>query len=546
VVGTVSPIREELDEEPDELSILGEGGSTVRKTTVDASALLNGTPVSVLAQKRLSSASIPKSTPVVNRSGSVKATSRKSVPRRSKSAELPPAAPGMAPNGRPRISAASRVAPQEAQDESEDELSPPQVNGSTPRVIASRPVSEAEIPQEDVMGEDEDELSSPVQQTSAQKPPAARKASEAEKRPELPKEQPAAEPKRRGRPKRIVVDEDEASNEPAPVQTKKHGRPTKIAQAEKAQVSATPAAKPRRKQQATEQAGEEDQLDELSPDKDRAAEPPTPPAKRGRDVVEDDADESDAYREPEPEQEPTPRPAPKRSSPHRKQHAKAPSQQPQKRHKLIGPKRAISVMRIKGSTVRGITVADTTRTILEDTIDHRLNRMVGKMQTCRDSAQRKELGSDINMSLSFKESLNEKLLDLQDANDVLSTNFKKIKLFKRDNAELRKDILALQNSRQEVALEHDDVQAGFDDEKAKVDARTKLSEDMFDIEAAIQNGRTRARQEGREDEGPQIPLSMLLGMVGRDVGSFGGGLLAHIKGFNSTLERAAGWLEGRT
>jgi hypothetical protein len=534
----VSPIREEVDEEPDELSILGEGGSTVRKTTVDASALLNGTPVSVLARKRLSSASIPKSTPVVNRSGSVKATSRKSVSRRSKSAELLPATPGMAPNGRPASSATSRLAQQETQDESEDELSPPQVNGSTPRVIASRPELEAEIPQEDAMDEDEDELSSPVQQTSAQKPPAARKA----------EEQLAAESKRRGRPKRVVVDEDEdeASSEPARVQTKKRGRPTKIAQAEKAQVSATPAAKPQRTQQATEVVEDEDQLDELSPDKERADESTTRPTKRGRDAIEEDADESDAYIEPEPESEPTPRPAPKRPSPQQKQHGKPSSQQPRKRHKLLGPKRAISVMRIKGSTVRGITVADTTRTILEDTIDHRLNRMVEKMQTCRDSAQRKELGSNINMSLSFKESLNEKLLDLQDANDVLSTNFKKIKLFKRDNAELRKDILALQNSRQEIALEHDDVQAGFDDEKAEVDARTKLSEDMFDIEAAIQNGRTRARQESREDEGPQIPLSMLLGMVGRDVGSFGGSLLSHIKGFNSTLERAAGWLEGRT
>jgi hypothetical protein len=202
-------------------------------------------------------------------------------------------------------------------------------------------------------------------------------------------------------------------------------------------------------------------------------------------------------------------------------------------------------MRIKGSTVRGITVADTTRTILEETIGHRLTRMAEKMQTSKDSARRKELRSEINMSLSFQESLNEKLLDLQDANDVLSTNFKKMKLFRRDNAELRKDILSLQNSRQEIALEHDDVQAEYDAEKAKVDARNKLSEDMFEIEAAVQVGRRKAQEEGREDEGPEIPLSMLLGMVGRDVGSFGGGLLANVKSFNSTLERAAGWLEGR-
>jgi hypothetical protein len=182
---------------------------------------------------------------------------------------------------------------------------------------------------------------------------------------------------------------------------------------------------------------------------------------------------------------------------------------------------------------------------LEEAIDGRLTKMIEKMQTTQDSARRKELRSDINTSLSFKESLNEKLMDLQDANDVLTTNLKKMKLFKRDNAGLRKEILALQNNRQEVALEHDDVQADFEAEKARVEERNTLSANIFDIEAAIQNGRKKARKEGRENEGPELPLSMLLEMVGRDIGSFGGGLLTRVKGFNGALERAAGWLEGK-
>nr|GFD56058.1 hypothetical protein [Tanacetum cinerariifolium] len=92
---------------------------------------------------------------------------------------------------------------------------------------------------------------------------------------------------------------------------------------------------------------------------------------------------------------------------------------------------------------RGITVADTTRTLLEEAIDHRLSRMLEKMQTSSDSTRRKEMRSEVNLMLSFKESLSEKLLDLQDANDVLTTNLKKMRIFKRENAELRKDILAL-------------------------------------------------------------------------------------------------------
>ena len=190
-------------------------------------------------------------------------------------------------------------------------------------------------------------------------------------------------------------------------------------------------------------------------------------------------------------------------------------------------------------------MADTTRTILEEAIDHRLSRMLEKMQTSQDSSHRKELRSEVNLVLSFKESLSEKLLDLQDANDVLTTNLKKQKIFKRENVELRKDILALQNSRQEIALEHDDVQAAFEAEKAKVKARNTLSANMFEIEAAIENGRKKARQEKREHEGPDMPLSMLLETVGRGVGSLGSGLLTNVKSFNGALERAAGWLEGR-
>lgn len=207
-------------------------------------------------------------------------------------------------------------------------------------------------------------------------------------------------------------------------------------------------------------------------------------------------------------------------------------------------KLTISVMRMKGYDIGGITVADTTRTILEETIDAHLGRMTQEMQTLPDSPRQKQMRRKINLTLAFKESLNEKLLDLQDANDLWTANSKKTKVFRRNNKKLRMEILALQKSRQEIALEHDDVQAGFEGEKTRVEFKKTLSNNLFDIEAAIQNGRKRAKRKSREDEGPDVPLSMLLETVSKDVGSIGGGLLANIKEFNSTLENAAGWLEG--
>ena len=558
VIGTVSPIREEVDDAIDELSMLGDGGSAVRKTTVDAPAESNGTPMSALAQKRIFSGNTLKRTPIADRIGSLVATSRQSITRRSKSksSEPAPETPSVLPNGRSRLSVASRSsaalatpsAPQE-QDESEDELSPAQINGATPRIVATEEQPETSAQDEGQM--EVDELSSPAQSTPVQATPAVQeavRANEADLDDSIG--QTAAElPKSRGRPRKaILADEDEAPSAPVPTKTAKRGRPAKAA---KTTAVATPASRRSSKKDtiagAQEDQAEDEELDKLSPDKERSVNSAKQSAKRRWEVLDvSEGEESDAYEEPEPEgPEPTPR-ITKRQSPKRAQPVKPSTEKPpRKRHRFLGPKHAISVMRIKGSSVRGVTVADTTRTILEENIDHRLNRMAEKLQTSTDSARRKELRGELNMSLSFKESLDEKLLDLQDANDVLSTNFKKMKLFKRDNAELRKDILAFQNNRQEIALEHDDVQARYDAEKAKVDARNKLSEDMFSIEAAIQNGRKKARKEGRENEGPQVPLSMLLGMVGDDVGSSGGGLLSNVKFFNGALERAAGWLEGR-
>lgn len=327
----------------------------------------------------------------------------------------------------------------------------------------------------------------------------------------------------------------------------KRSRPPKVADLSTPRAQAAPEyAKAGRKGVATQiiASGE---LDELSPESKREpqrlknSQRRTKTAASNRSVEEVDVEGPDASRDVAP-----PQCLVSKSDP-RKQalHAHASREPPHKRRKSVGPKHTISVMRIKGSTVRGITVADTARTILEKTIDQRIQRMAEKQHTSQDAAHRKELRGGINLALSFKESLEEKLLDLQDANDVLSINFKKLKVFKRDNAGLRRDILALQNGRQEVALEQDDVQADYDAEKSRIDVKNTVSSNMFDIEAAIQQGRERARRLGREDEGPHVPLPLVIEDVSRAVGSSNGGLLSSMKGFNALLEKAAAWLEGR-
>ncbi|RMZ72155.1 mannosylphosphorylation (Mnn4) [Pyrenophora seminiperda CCB06] len=568
VVGTVSPVREEQDNVPDELSILHEGTSTVRDTVFAKSTVMKRTPPQALAQKRTSPANAPQQTPIPDRGEAPSVASRKSLTRRSKSTDPIPATPSLPASSRSKVSSASRsevelatpiVAP--ADDESEDELSP-QLNVVTPRVIGSEPRPQPTTLEETQMDMDElspqpnvvtpqaigseprsqstaqeetqmdmDELSSLMQQTPTQKTSIVNSDAKTQAKEDV--SATASQPAKRGRPRKVAAPSE---NEPQAIaimpkpNLNKRSEPAadeavdELSPERVKTVSISP--KPVSSSKPTESVSRKEELEDMSSVQEESAEDEEP-----------SADETEIIQ----------RPMTKRRSPKQVAHNKplVEKQPSRKRQKFLGPKHAISVMRIKGSVVRGITVADTTRTVLEETIDHRLNRMAERLQTSQDSDRRKILRSEINLSLSFKESLNEKLLDLQDANDVLSTNFKKMKQFKRDNAELRKEILSLQNSREEIAIEQDYVQAHFETEKAKVDIRNTLSDNMFDIEAAIKNGREQARKEGRENEGPEIPLSILLETVANHVGSRGGGLLANVKSFNGLLEKAAGWLEGR-
>lgn len=514
VAGTVSPIPENADEDPDELSILVEDVGSIQRPKTRAPEFAQRIP----ATRRVSAGGAREKTPIADRISTMSISSRTAIVRRSTG--TPPITPGMLPNGRPRLSSASHFGPEfttpsvpKDGEDSEDELSPPQINEGTPRIVGAQPSTHSSTEQDDSL--DLDELS-PAQPANPQKGP------------ELPpqKQQAVETPAtsaavRRGRLKRIVVDEED-------------------------EVQVTPAAiKPPPKETSTtpqEETLEDDAPDELSPDITRARLEPSKEAPRETEFVEvSSAEDSDSY-EPDQEEESTIRP---RASPKRMQAKPAGEAPPRKRQRYSGPKQAISVMRIKGSMVRGITVADTTRTILEQSIDHRLERMARKVNEVQDPARRKQIRGEINLTLAFKESLDEKLLDLQDANDTLNVGFQKKRLFKSSNIARRKEILALQNSRHEIELETDYEQAVFESEKAKVEERSRVNASLFEIQAAIQSGRERAKRLGREDEGPEVPLSMLLESLGRDVGSVGGGLLESVKDFNRGLERAAGWLEGR-
>lgn len=543
VAASISPIREEPDDAPedapDELSLLQDTAGSVRKTSRSESVLEVATPASVVPSSRSTPKSTQGKTPIAGRIGNMPLSLRQSIVRRSRSTELQ-VTPTTLTNGRPRLSAASRsdASPQTPganpeDEDSEDELTP-RPGEETPRSVV------AVLPVEPTAGDDGelDELS-PAQPALTPQPPSQRTDKQSKQNP---------------------VDSPEVQQEATP--TRRRGRPKKVVTEEEIEVQATPATNESGRQKSNlskeTRAYPDDIPDELSPDAaNRTQQAPIrtapdqirPAKKQAPEPTVDvsSSEDSDDYDPKVHEEEEDDRvQSTTRRALESKPAKKSSHEPPRKRQKTSGPKYAISVMRIQGSLVRGISVADTTHTLVENNIDHRIARLAGKMQSLQeDPARRKLMRTEINLALAFKESLSEKLLDLQDANDTLTSSFKKRKILRAGNLQRRREFIAIQNSRQEVALETDDKQASFNAAKEKVESKSKLSANLFEIQAAVQSGRDLARKKGRDSEGAEMPLEMWLDSVGRQVGSVGGGLLSSVKDFNRGLERAAGWLEGR-
>ncbi|KAF2463944.1 uncharacterized protein BDR25DRAFT_307483 [Lindgomyces ingoldianus] len=207
------------------------------------------------------------------------------------------------------------------------------------------------------------------------------------------------------------------------------------------------------------------------------------------------------------------------------------------------PTQLINVLRINGLRNNSITAADSTRSLVEEILLGEINKDAEKVSRVTNPARRKQLKTKIMHTLSYSEALGERLMVLQDANDSLVGSSLRLKKFKKQKLDKRREYLAIQRERQELAVKMDQIREHHFYEKAAFDAQNELSNSIFDIQMAIRSGRKQAQHQGREDEGPYAPLKMVLENVAKNVDS--GGLLASAKSFNRILERAASFLEGR-
>lgn len=541
VVATASPVPGELDDMEDELSFMENAGSGV-KVVGDASHFAHETPLPAAVKARVPSTGAQDRTPISDRIGNMSTVSRREIVRPARgslSTEAPPITP-VALVGRQmqqRQTSASRFGPQfatphDVQDVggSEDELSPPQLDPTPIQAKNKAPQPTTE------QVEEVDELTPPNKAKEAILRPSRKRANQLPTAKDSTRDQKldVTISSKRRRPRRVVEDDED----------------------EEDVVQTTPAVSKRRRLKSKSlgmDAEEEEEIDEISPEVERTKRHQQKSLPVEVDAAIISSDEESHYEDQleegieEETIQPIRRliPVPRARSPAKKKPRIQPAdgELPKKRQKR-GPMQAIQVMRLKGFGVKGLTVVDTTRTVMEEWVTYRINRMTEKLATIQDPVRAKEVRQHRNVVLAYREKLDDILLDLQDANNSSIDNASKIQHLKRDNKRLLTEYLAIQRDRDQVALENDEITEAFKQEKKEVEDRHKLSASLYDIQAAIQAGMDKARKEGREDEGPEIPIKMLLDNVAKDVRS-SSGLLSRVRNFNGVLDRTAGILEGR-
>ncbi|KAF2815227.1 uncharacterized protein BDZ99DRAFT_377496 [Mytilinidion resinicola] len=197
--------------------------------------------------------------------------------------------------------------------------------------------------------------------------------------------------------------------------------------------------------------------------------------------------------------------------------------------------------------IPGVSCGDVLAQITEEILDARILDLNEKALDLPDS-QRKEratLKRKRGAIQNFNSALSDQLLNLREALDTGSALRSRQKDAAKEKIKLRGEFLEIRKQREELALKMDEARAVHADRVRRMKEMNEVNTAMTDIEMAIQRGRERARKEGRNGEGPDMPIDMLLDKVAADVRSHGGGMFDRVKGFNGRMERIAMVLEGR-
>ncbi|KAF2201501.1 hypothetical protein GQ43DRAFT_463126 [Delitschia confertaspora ATCC 74209] len=299
----------------------------------------------------------------------------------------------------------------------------------------------------------------------------------------------------------------------------------------------------------------EEEVDELSPEVGLKKS-----GKKDEALFVSSDEESDADERSEPEQEsgPTPKLVANPTQAKQKQLTirSDSSKQPKKHQKRErGPVYPIEVFRLKIPKemkepvwlrhAKRVSPSEVLAQFFKEMLDAETAKLHEAASQIEDRDQRRREASKVGVAQLFQANLADLFLDLASAGNNMAILTGRIKTARKEKIIMRKEYMEICKQKDDLALQMDELREEYHE---SVDARlasNKLSDSIYAIEAAILGGREKAKTEGREDEGPEIPLAILLQNVAKDVGSKDGGLFAEVTNFNGMLEKAAAILEGR-
>ena len=193
----------------------------------------------------------------------------------------------------------------------------------------------------------------------------------------------------------------------------------------------------------------------------------------------------------------------------------------------------------------GVNAVDVLAQITEEILSHQITEFHEQSQIAVSQTVRSELKRKRGVVQLFNASLSDRLFELTEAVDAGTALKGRLKGVLREKLRLREEFLSIRKQREDLALKMDEIRTEHRERVRSKKERDDINAAMFDIEAAVLRGKENAEKEGRENEGPEMPLEMLLENRARDVGSDGGGLLEKVKEFNDALESAAAIFESR-
>ncbi|QDS69089.1 hypothetical protein FKW77_010111 [Venturia effusa] len=186
----------------------------------------------------------------------------------------------------------------------------------------------------------------------------------------------------------------------------------------------------------------------------------------------------------------------------------------------------------------GITPVDVLAQVSSELADNHI--LAFQQQARTDNVSRKTKDRQVRAMRDFKSVLKNSLLAIRTKYLDAYVLGRQLRAANKRKRQLREELMGRRRERELLEVEMDRVRAKHEEMVEKGDREFELVQSLRDIEGAVRKGREKAREEGREDEGPHVGIEMAVGSAKDSLG-----LLGKVKEWNGVLESSAQLLEGR-